>query len=364
MNRQRDRTRGWRAFLPSPDGPAVTDGEVAVFILCVLVTTIGLTGDIARHLQQPESLDNDFVSGWHLVLYGGVASVGAFIGIGAIRRGPGFVGAVATGVIGFALLSFGGVADAAWHAAFGTEAAVEALVSPPHLVVFTGLAFLLTAPIVVLWKRPATRLGLVGSIAVLVSVVSMILVTSLFTGFLSPLSGGLSLQVGYVEPLVGESVQDYDTVRGLGIAVWTSALLAAAFAVVLIRFRLVPGVVFAGFVILGIPPLVVSEPDSIYPLCIGFAVAGLVVELCVLALGRPTLGRIGASVTGAAVGASLWAATFAALATDGRLAWTEALWAGTVTLSGLVGAAVAALVALPVSTGAAVVDGVPGPHPA
>lgn len=362
MTQQRERSRAWRAFLPSPDGPKVTDGEVAVFILCVLVTTIGLTGDIARHLQHPESLENDFVSGWHLVLYGGVASVGAFIGIGAVRRGPGFVGAVATGVIGFALLSLGGVADAAWHAAFGTEVAVEALVSPPHLVVFAGLAFLLTAPIVVLWKRPVVRLGMVGSTAVLVSLVSTILVTSLFTGFLSPLSGGLSLQT-FIEPLVGESVQDYDTVRGLGIAVWTSAVLAAAFAVALIRFRLVPGAVLVGFLILGIPALLVSEPESIYPLCVGFAVAGLVVELCVLAMGRPTLGRIGASVTGAAVGASLWAATFAALAADGRLAWTEALWAGTVTLSGLVGAAVAALVALPVGTGAGM-TGSAAPRPA
>jgi len=350
MNSQPERPKGWRAFRRAPDAPVVTDGEIAVFIACVLLTTVGLTGDIARHLQQPESLENDFVSGWHLVLYGGVASVGAFIGIGAIRRGPGFVGAVATGVIGFALLSFGGVADATWHAVFGTEAAVEALVSPPHLVVFAGLAFLLTAPIVVLWKRPAARLGLVGSVAVLVSLISTILVTSLFTGFLSPLSGGLSLQT-FVEPLVGESVEDYDTVRGLGITVWTSAVLAAAFSVTLIRFRLLPGAVLAGFLLLAIPPLIVSEPDAIYPLCIGFAVAGLVVELCVFAMGNPTLGRLGASVTGAAVGASLWAGTFAALAADDRLAWSEALWAGTITLSGLVGAAVAALVALPVGTG-------------
>lgn len=351
MNSPPTRPKGWRAFLPTPDGPAVTDGEIAVFILCVLLTTVGLAGDIARHLQHPESLENDFVSGWHLVLYGGVASVGAFIGIGATRRGPGFVGAVATGVIGFALLSFGGVADAIWHAVFGTEAAVEALVSPPHLVVFAGLAFLLTAPIAVLWKRPVTRLGLVGSVAVLVSLISMILVTSLFTGFLSPLAGGLSLQVGYIEPLVGESVDDYDTVRGLGITVWTSALLAAAFAVTLIRFRLLPGVILAGFLLLAIPPLIVSDVDTIYPLCIGFAVAGVVVELCVATMGRPTLGRIGASVTGAAVGAALWAGTFAALAADDRLMWTEALWAGTITLSGLVGAAVAALVALPVGAG-------------
>lgn len=357
---------GWRRHLPSGPVPTITDGEITVFIACVLLTTVGLAGDIARHLQDPASVaqGNDFLSEWHLVLYGGVASVGVFIGVGAIRKGMGYLRAVWTGVIGFVLLSLGGVADAAWHAAFGAEAAIEALVSPPHLVVFAGLAFLLTAPLVVLWGRPARRLGFVGSLAAMVSIVSMVLVTSLFTGFLSPLSGGLSLQAGYVEPLVGESATDYDVVRGLGIAIWTSGLLAAAFAVVLVRFRLVPGMVLAGFLLLAVPPLVVSDPDAIYPLALGFAAAGLVIEVSVLLLGRPTLGRLGASVMGAAAGSALWAAAFAALAADGRLGWNETLWAGTVTLSGLVGAAVAALVALPAPTGAALADGPPGPHPA
>lgn len=354
----------WRRVVSVEERPAVTDGEIALLMVCVLVTTVGLGGDIARHLTRPDSLQSDFLSGWHQVLYGGVASVGAFIGGGAIRRGPAYLWSVATAVIGFALLSIGGAFDAAWHGLFGTEVAVEALVSPPHLLVFAGLAFLLTAPIVILWKRPARRLGLVASLAVLVSIVSMVLVTSLFTGFLSPLAGGLSLQAGYIEPLIGESAQDYDTVRALGIAVWTSGLVAAAFSVVLVRFRLLPGMVLVAFVCLGVPPLFVSTPSSIFPLSIGFVAAGVAAEVCVVAFGRPTLDRLGASVMGGTAGAALWAATFAALALDGRLEWNESLWAGTVTLSGLVGAAVAALVALPAPTGVAVADGVPGPHPA
>lgn len=335
-------------YLPGPNSPKVTDGEIAVFIVCVLVTTVGLAGDIARHLQNPGSLENDFLSGWHLVLYGGVASVGAFIGLGAIRRGPSYVGSVGTGAIGFILLGLGGAADATWHEVFGAEAAVEALVSPPHLLVFAGLSFLLTAPVVVLWQRPGFRFGLVPSVAVVVSVISMVLVTSLFTGYLSPLSGGLSLQVGYIEPLVGESSQDYDTVRGLGIVVWTSAVLAAAFSVTLMRFRLVPGVVFAGFVALAIPPLVVGEGTATRPLSVGFLVAGLVLELVAAGLSRPVLGRIGVCVAVAAMTSSLWAATFFTLSLDGRLAWEEALWGGAIMIAGLVAAAVAGLAGLSV----------------
>lgn len=335
-------------YLPRPDGPKVTDGEIAVFIVCVLITTVGLAGDIARHLQNPESLENDFLSGWHLVLYGGVASVGAFIGIGAIRRGPSYVGAVGTGAIGFVMLALGGVADATWHEIFGAEAAVEALVSPPHLLVFAGLSFLLTAPVVVLWQRPGFRFGLVPSVAVVMSVVSAVLVTSLFTGYLSPLSGGLSLQAGYIEPLVGESIEDYDTVRGLGIVVWTSAVLAAAFSITLMRFRLVAGVVFAGFLVLAIPPLVVADGSATRPLTVGFVVAGLVLEVVTWLLARPVLGRVGVCVAVAAMASSLWAATFFVLAQDGRLGWEEALWGGAIVLSGLMAAAVAGLVGLSV----------------
>ena len=208
---------------------AISDAELLVLIACNLITTIGLAGDIARHLQEPDNLEGDFLSSWHLVLYGGVTAVGVWLGVGAIRHGTRFLASAGWTTAGFALLASGGVVDALWHAQFGTEANVEALVSPPHLMVFAGLGLLLTSPIVVLWRRPARRLGVVASLVALSSIVTFLLVTSLFTGFLSPLASGMSLSQGYVEPMVGESPVDYDQVRGLGVAVWTSAVLVAAF---------------------------------------------------------------------------------------------------------------------------------------
>lgn len=342
----------------------ISDGELLVLIVCNLVTTVGLAGDIARHLQTPDDLQGDFLSSWHLVLYGGVTAVALWLGIGAVRRGPVFVTSAGWTTIGFLLLAVGGALDAAWHSAFGTEANVEALVSPPHLIVFAGLAFLLTSPIVVLWRRPARRLGLVASIVALSSVVTAVLVTSLFTGFLSPLASGMSLSQGFVEPMVGESPIDYDQVRGLGIAVWTVAMLVASFTVVLVRFRPMPGLLAVSVFLCGAPTLVLSDPTVTRPLALGYAMAGLVLEAMVALLGRPTLGRAAASATGAAMGAMLWASTFALMANDARLIWSRAMWSGTVLLAAMVGAAVAALVALPAPTGAAVVDSPLGPRPA
>lgn len=342
----------------------ISDAELLVLIACNILTTVGLAGDIARHLQNPGDLQGDFLSGWHLVLYGGVTTVALWLGVGALRHGPAFVWSAGTTTVGFVLLALGGVVDSLWHAQFGVEVNVEALVSPPHLIVFAGLAFLLASPVVVLWRRPARRLGLVASVVALTSVVTVVLVTSLFTGFLSPLASGMSLSAGYVEPLLGESAIDYDQVRGLGIAVWTTAVLVAAFMVVLVRFRPMPGLVGVSVFLCGAPALAITDPAAIRPLVIGYAVAGLVVEVMVALTGKPTLGLSAAAATGALMGSMLWASTFALLEREGRLGWSTAMWSGTVVLSGLVGAVVAALVALPAPTGAAVVDSPVGPRPA
>jgi hypothetical protein len=342
----------------------ISDGELLVLIACNVLTTVGLAGDIARHLQHPDSLQGDFLSGWHLVLYGGVTTVALWLGVGALRHGPAFVWSAGTTTVGFLLLAFGGVFDSIWHARFGTEANVEALVSPPHLTVFAGLTFLLASPVVVLWRRPARRLGWVASIVALVSVVTTVLVISLFTGFLSPLASGMSLSFGYVEPLIGESLNDYDQVRGLGIAVWTTAVIVAAFTVILVRFRPMPGLVAVSIFLCGAPALLLTDPAVIQPLVVGYAVSGLVTEAMVGLLGKPTLGRLASAATGALMGSMIWAATFAMLIREDRLGWSEAMWGGTIVISALVGAATASLVALPAPTGTAVIDRPVGPRPA
>ncbi len=342
----------------------ISDLELIVLIACNVLTTVGLTGDIARHLQNPDNLNGDFLSGWHLVLYGGVTTVALWLGIGAVRHSLAFVWSAGATTVGFLLLAFGGVFDSVWHAQFGTEANVEALVSPPHLTVFAGLSFLLASPVVILWRRPARRLGWVASVVALVSVVTTVLVISLFTGYLSPLASGMSLSFGYVEPMVGESINDYDQVRGLGIVVWTSAVLAAAFTLVLVRFRPMPGLVALSVFLCGAPAILLTTPEVIRPLVIGYGVAGLVTEACLALAGKPTLGRLAASITGALLGMSLWLTTFLLLRSEDRLFWSTSMWTGSVVLSGLIGAAVAALVALPAPTGAAVVDSPVGPRPA
>jgi hypothetical protein len=336
-------------YFPKDNDTFVSSFEMIVLIICNLVSTVGLTGDISRHLLDPGSIDEGFLAGWHLVLYGGVIAVGLWLGLGAIRKGPQFIGAVLPTTLGFFILSAGGLADWAWHTRFGVEVSVEALVSPPHLFVLVGLVCLLMSPVYILWKQDQRKLGLVPSLIAVCSVTITLLVVMLFTGFLSPLVGGMELQPGYIEPLVGESPMIYDQVRGLGITIWTTVLVVAGFMLIFTKFKLFPGVTLVGFASLAVPSFFVVSEET-WPVAAAFAVTGLLTEVSLLLFARPTLGKFGAGFTGALIGFGLWFSVFKFLENDSRLLWETTLWTGTASLSGLVGFVIGSLLVLHTGT--------------
>ena len=53
------------------------------------VAAAGLLGDIANHVPRGSGLTgSDFLSGWHLILYGGVAAAAGVVGALAVVHGP------------------------------------------------------------------------------------------------------------------------------------------------------------------------------------------------------------------------------------------------------------------------------------
>ncbi|MCU1353033.1 MAG: hypothetical protein JWM05_2242 [Acidimicrobiales bacterium] len=332
--------------MSAPDHPPIPAAALLGLVAIDLVVTVGLAGDILRHVQNQALNGQDFLSGWHLVLYGGVLGVGAWLGLAALRLGPQVVwGEARFATAGFLTLSFGGLADSAWHAAYGSEASIEALVSPPHLVVFVGLSLLLLAPVWALWQRAQVRLGPVESACVALSIVSALLVASLFTGFLSPLTGGMDLGGGYFDPMVGTSLSEFDLVRGLGVVLWTTVLLTVPWSMVLDRFRLFPGFALVSIAVLGIPPVVVNG-SSARSMLFAFAAYGVVIELASMVLRRrgdrraATWQRV---LIGAAAPAALWATNILVISLDGLLSWSQAQWGGAITLAAIWGAVAAAV---------------------
>lgn len=303
------------------------------------VAAVGLFGDIARHVGQAVLLTNaDFLSGWHLVLYGGVAAVAVVLGVLALREGPRApLRLVPSSVHGLVTLCLGGVADAIWHEVYGVEAAFQALVSPPHLLILLGLVLLMVAPVAAVVDGPNRPLDGVRSVVLALSISSLLVVVSLFTGYLTPLIGGSEFQAGaYIDPLLGTSVSDYDVSRGLGVSLWFSALASATVVVVRSRTAPVAGTWTIAFGFLGLGPLVATGEEAA-PLTIALLVYGLASDLV------STRSRPHPLLTGLAT-AAMWGALFAAVGRRGDLFWVRELWTGVVATGFLVGAAIGQVV--------------------
>ncbi|HEV7720556.1 MAG TPA: hypothetical protein VGO60_04705 [Iamia sp.] len=324
--------------LTAPDGRMprqVQPGWLVALMVADTVAAVGLFGDIARHVSLGFAVDteSDFLSSWHLVLYGGVAGVALVLGAFAVAHGPRApVVLLRRASGGLAALTLGGIVDAVWHEAFGIEASFGALVSPPHLVVFAGLVLLMIAPIGVVADGPSVPLDALRSLVLALSVTSLLLVISLFTGYLTPLIGGSEFQAGaYVESLVGTSYLDQDTARGLGVTLWFGTLLSLV--VVLIRARSAPvaGTWTVAFGLLGLAPLVATGEVAL-PLTAALVVFGILSDL------TATRSRPHPLATGLTV-AAMWAAMFSVIGARGDLLWGRELWGGVITTGFLVGTA-------------------------
>lgn len=188
---------------PAERSGSLTAWEWVGLFVANLVVTFGIIGDIARHLTDEESLNEPFLAGWHLVLFGGVGLVGLWLGVLALRRGPEFLWNVPTVVMAFASLSVSGTLDGIWHTVLGTERELEALVSPPHMMSMLGLVLLLSSPVAILWHQPG-RLGHVRSGIVAAGAVSALVVALMFSGYASVFAGGFGgepdEQSGFVWP--------------------------------------------------------------------------------------------------------------------------------------------------------------------
>lgn len=316
-----------------------TSGGIGIGWLLALmaantVAAVGLFGDIARHVTLVGEVQEDFLAGWHLILYGGVAGVAAVLGTLAVVHGPWYPWRHLGGACaGLACLTAGGLADAVWHELFGVEASFQALVSPPHLVVLAGLVLLMVAPIDAVAEGPTVALDVARSLVLALSVTSLLLVVSLFTGYLTPLIGGSELQAGYyTAPLVGTSYYDQDIANGLGVTLWFGAL--AAFAVVVVRGRSAPapGTWTLAFGLLGLAPWIASGSGAL-PLLPALVAYGVASDF-VCARGRPHPLSTGACV------ALMWAVLLVVADVRGDLVWDRELSTGVIVTGLLVGTGV------------------------
>ena len=294
-------------------------------------------------------VDNTFFTPWHAVLYSGWAACGLFLAGTALRniaRGSRWRQALPPGyglsLAGAALWLVAGPGDAVWHAIFGFEANVEALLSPAHLVLVLGAALVLTGPLRSGWARADAELDdWRRSLPMLLSMTFVLSQMTFFTQIGHPIAnvwgrGAALPRLSFVAEEMGI----------LGILVETTLLMGGL--LLLLRRGVLPAASVT--VMFGLNALAMGFLyEEAYPVAqvIAFALAGAAADLLRRLL-KPTLDRaVALRVYAFAVPALLHLGYFGSLKLTEGLWWSVHLWVGAAMFSGVLGWLLSYLVLAP-----------------
>lgn len=105
------------------------------------------------HVNIIDTETEDFFTLWHAMFYTAFIALTAWIGwIGYRRRSETpvlewFPAGYRQALVGIAIFAVGGFGDGIWHTAFGVEVGIDALLSPAHLILFSGALILIWSPV-------------------------------------------------------------------------------------------------------------------------------------------------------------------------------------------------------------------------
>jgi hypothetical protein len=282
-------------------------------------------------------LADSFWTIWHAAFYSGFVAVAVvlFTGISRARRDTrSWRDAIPVGyelaTLGVIIFAFGGVFDAAWHTAFGIETSTDALLSPSHLILGTGIALMVSGPLVAAWRR-GPRVGLVAQLPAVLSLAALLCVFTFFSLFGGPYSGVLGQ---------GPRPSDAVLVRTL-LGMYLFSALIVGLALIALRGRTLPAGALT--VMLGINAIAMilargHAPFEVQATFMGVAIAaGVAGDLLVWRL-RPEPARIGATrIFAFALPVVFFGFYFAAVILGVGSGWTVHALTGSVLLSGIVG---------------------------
>ena len=296
-----------------------------------------------------------FFTPWHALFYSGFTATGLWIlrlVTMRIRDGRTWRDALPAGyglgLAGLAVFAAGGAADLVWHSLLGIEVSVDALLSPPHLLLFTGAALIVASPLRAGWAR-LERTPALGRL--LPALLSAALLTSLVSFFFMYINAWFSWEPTreYAEWIATLPVGEYDyagtgQVTGVASILITNLIVTGPLLYLTRRWRLPAG--SATLLVVIVAALTSALSAFSQPLLlVGALVGGMLVDLLLRRL-DPGPGRRGAFLlTGGVVPLAIWAPHLAAVAIGKGIAWPVELWFGVVVMAALGGLALALLMA-------------------
>jgi hypothetical protein len=303
------------------------------------------------HLNRP-GLET-FFTPWHAALYSGLVAFAGWLTLLAWRgrRATGSLWAglpagYALAAVGVALFGAGGVADLGWHELFGIEVAVDALLSPSHLMLLGGGLLIVSTG----WRAQRAVAGRRGTVPELLSLTATAGLAAFFLSYASAFTQTTPTTVFHNVPegAPGHAEAELPVVAALAAYLVSSALIVVPLLIMVVSGRRPRGAmtVLVGATA-GLSVALVDFPGTAVAGAIG-ATVGAVVADALLSWVRPELATSRVAVPGVAAATVLlvWAGQLAGFAAYDAVRWPVSLWSGVVLVAGLSAAALASPIAL------------------
>jgi hypothetical protein len=297
----------------------------------------GLYADGWAHSNR---LPDSFWTVWHAIFYSGFAACAAVIaGAVALRRStaPSWRAAVPRGygaaVIGVAVFALGGMADTAWHTAFGVEVGNDILLSPSHMLLGLGMFLIVSGPFAAELRRGDTSLSLAPRLPMVLSLVAIFSLLTFFTLYSGPYSNFLGAS--------GNGTTSDRLFRGLLGMFLFSGFISGLLLMTLRRTTLPVGSITLILGLDGVAMILMGSRDT--PLdaqlsFIGVAVAAGIAGDVLLHVLRPSAARpLALRAIAAAIPVAYFVPYFAVVYVRYGFGWTPTFISGSVILCGVLG---------------------------
>jgi hypothetical protein len=335
-----------RHLAGSARGRRASWGEDVMTGWCSLLLVLGLYLDGWSHVNLLDGGLGPPLTPWHGVLYLGFAVTAGWILTRHQRRGAWSLQAVPPGyrlaLVGLGLAMVAVAGDAVWHTLYGAEQGLGRLISPFHLVLFTGTCLLVSSALRAAWSGPTSAQvpGLRAFWPVVLSTILAVAMAAFFLQYVSPVvawrrPGPAGLPAG--SPFA-ETVQVYDL---LGLLVH-NLLFVAPVLLLLLRWQTPLGTftVMAGSVAM----LLATQTELGLVGLVGAAVLGGAAADVAVSLLRPSPQRRWAARAVAMIAPAVyWTAHFALLKAGYGVTWELEMWLGSVVWASLSGLGLALL---------------------
>jgi hypothetical protein len=331
--------------------PRTQRRDDVVFASLAAAVTVGLFVDGWAHINLTGM--ESFFTPWHAFFYGAVAGAEGWLLsriLQNVRRGARGLSAIPEGyglsVLGAVAFPAAGLADFLWHAIFGIEVDIAALLSPTHLLLLTAGALMFSGPLRSSWRSSPGqgRARLVEVLPALVGLTMAATAVGLFLEYLSPFVNDDPFAVRWAPGSEHGAADDQVAIGVAGVLATTVLILSPAL-VLLRRWQLPFGsVAFLASTVALLPSAAHGFEHGAAGL-VAAPVGGLVADALIRWL-RPSPERPGGYLLVAAtLPLALWSSYFVALEIAGGLRWPAELWGGAIGLATLGGVTLALLIA-------------------